>query len=175
MIARCRRVAAGLAGAEQVTALHRVANFSYMNEPVVGDRFLAVGDAVAFVDPIFSGGVHIAMQSGELAAHAIVEAFRDGTFRAARFAPYERRVQRGMAPFFRFIHKYYEPAFLQLFLQPRTTFGIFDAVLRVLSGGAFLGVPWRTRLSLNILFALARANVWVRRCAGLPVESRLEW
>jgi len=175
MIRRCRRVAEGLEGADQVTAVHSEANFSYRNTPVVGNRFVAVGDAIAFVDPIFSGGVHIAMQSGELAARAIDRALADGRLEARRFAAYERRVFRGIGPFVRFIHKYYEPAFLELFLRPKRALGMLDAVLSVLSGGAFLGMRWRTRASLALLFALARVNVWVRRRAGRPVASRLEW
>lgn len=175
MTGRCWRVAKGLVGAERVTPVTSAANFAYVNHPAAGDRFLAVGDAVAFVDPIFSGGVHIAMSSGELAARAITRAFRDGRFRASRFRGYERAVWRGVRPFFRFIHRYYEPAFLELFLKPRNPLGMFDAVLTVLAGGAFHAMPWRTRLGLEALFALARANVWVRRRAGLAVESRLEW
>jgi flavin-dependent dehydrogenase len=175
MVRRCRRVDAGLAGARRVTPVHRTANFAYVNRPTVGDRFLCVGDAIAFVDPIFSSGVFIAMQSGELAAQAILAAFADGRFEARRFAPYERRIQRGLGPFFRFIHKYYEPAFMELFLSPRNYFGMLEAVLSVLSGGAFLGMRRRTRLALALLFGLARVNVWVRRRAGRAVESRLEW
>ena len=175
MIGRCRRVAAQLAGAERVTAIHTQANFAYRNRPVVGDRFVAVGDAIAFVDPIFSGGVHIALQTGELAARAILPALADGRFAAARFSAYEAQVWRGLRPFFTFIHKYYEPAFLELFLQPRERLGMVDAVLSVLSGGSFLGMRWRTRLSLALLFGLARLNLWARRRAGRPVESRLEW
>jgi flavin-dependent dehydrogenase len=175
MVSRCWRVAKGLEGAERVTPVHRAANFAYVNHPAVGDRFVAVGDAIAFVDPIFSGGVHIAMSSGELAARAIAGAFRDGRFEARRFRAYERAVWRGVEPFFRFIRKYYEPAFLELFLKPRNRLGMFDAVLSVLAGGAFGGLPVRTRLSLEALFALVRVNVWLRRRAGLPVESRLEW
>ena len=175
MIRRCRRVAGQLRGAEQVTEIHSEANFAYRNAPVVGDRFLAVGDAIAFVDPIFSGGVHIAMQSGELAARAIDRALADGRFAARRFAAYERRVWGGLRPFFKFIHKYYEPAFLELFLKPKAALGMIDAVLSVLSGGSFLGMRWRTRASLALLFTIARINVWVRRRAGRPVESRLEW
>jgi flavin-dependent dehydrogenase len=175
MIQRCARVAAGLVGAERITPVYPVANFSYVNRPVVGDRFLCVGDTVAFVDPIFSGGVFIAMQSGELAAQAIVAAFRDGRFRARRFAAYERAVHRGLAPFFEMIRKYYEPAFLDLFLRPRNYFGMQDAVLSILAGGFFDRIPWRTRAALSLLFAIARVNVWVRRRAGLPVASRLEW
>ncbi len=175
MVQRCRVVADHLGGAERVTPIHRVANFAYTNRPVVGDRFLTVGDAVAFVDPIFSSGVFIAMRTGELAAQAILPAFADGRFRARRFAAYERRVWRGMAPFFKFIHKYYEPAFLELFLKPRDHFGMVRAVLNVLSGGSFIRMPWRVRGALALLFTLARINTWVRRRAGKPIESRLEW
>jgi flavin-dependent dehydrogenase len=174
MIRRCRPVADGLGRAERTTEVHRVANFSYTNGPLVGDRFLVVGDAIAFVDPIFSSGVHIAMQSGELAAGAVNEAFEDGRFAAARFGPYQRAVERGIQPFFDFINRYYEPAFFEVFLRPKARF-VLEAVLVVLSGGAFLKMGLRTRLSLRVLFAAARMNLWRRRRAGQPVESRLEW
>ena len=174
MIRRCPAVERRLAGAVRETEIHRVANFSYVNGPLVGDRFLAVGDAIAFVDPIFSSGVHIAIQSGELAARAVDAALADGRFTAARFASYQRTVERGLQPFFRFIHKYYEPAFFEVFLRPKSTW-VLEAVLSVLSGGAFMKMGWSTRLALGVLFAAARMNVWARRRTGRPVESRLEW
>jgi len=175
MIARCPAVAAGLTRAERITEVHREANFAYTNRPLVGDRFVAVGDAITFVDPIFSGGVYIALRTGQLAAEAILDAFRAGRFNARRFRPYQRRAERGVAPLFKFIHKYYEPAFFDLFMHPRSFCGMYEAVLNVLSGGSFIRLRWRTRLSLALLFAIARVNVWVRRRAGHPVESRLEW
>ena len=175
MVQRCDAVREHLARAERVTPIHRAANFAYTNAPIVGDRYLCVGDAIAFVDPIFSSGVFIAMRTGELAAAAILAAFADGRFSARRFAGYERRVWRGVAPFFKFINKYYEPAFLELFLQPRNTFGVVTAVLNVLSGGSFIRMPLRVRFALALLFSLTRINTWTRRRAGQPVESRLEW
>jgi flavin-dependent dehydrogenase len=175
MIARSRSVSANLAGAVRITPVHRVANFSYHNSPVVGDRFVAVGDAIAFVDPIFSGGVYIALRTGQLAAAAILQAFRAGDFSARRFAAYERRVHAGLAPLFKFIHKYYEPSFFDLFMHPRNYFGVYEAVLNVLSGGNWVTMPWRVRVALRILYGLGRINTWARRRAGLPVESRLEW
>jgi flavin-dependent dehydrogenase len=175
MVERCHKVRDHLGRAERTTPVYRTANFAYTNAPVVGDRFLAVGDAVAFVDPIFSSGVFIAIRTGELAAEAIVKAFADGRFSARRFAGYERRVWQGVGPFFTFINKYYEPAFMDLFLKPKNILGMVTAVLNVLSGGAFIQRPWRVRASLRLLFALARINTWVRRRHGLPVESRLEW
>ena len=175
MIDSCQAVCEHMQRAERVTPLYRAANFAYTNTPIVGDRFLAVGDAIAFVDPIFSSGVFISMRTAELAADAIRAAFADGRFTARRFADYERRVWRGVAPFFKFIDKYYEPAFLNLFLRPRNNFGMVTAVLNVLSGGSFIRMPWRVRFALSLLFGLARLNTWTRRRAGLPVESRLEW
>jgi hypothetical protein len=142
---------------------------------VVADRFVAVGDAIAFVDPIFSGGVYIALRTGQLAAEAIAGAFAAGAFDRARFTDYERRVRRGLDPLFKFIHKYYEPAFFHLFMQPRSTLGMYVAVLNVLSGGNWIRMPWRVRFSLRVLFGIARVEAWMRRRRGLPVESRLEW
>ena len=175
MIARCPAVAAGLTRAARITEVHREANFAYVNRPLVGDRFVAVGDAITFVDPIFSGGVYIALRTGQLAAESILSAFRAGRFSARHFGSYQRRVERGVAPLFKFMHKYYEPAFFDLLMHPRSVGGIYEAVLNVLSGGSFIRFRWRTRLSLALLFAIARVNVWVRRRSGRSVESRLEW
>ncbi len=175
MIERCHRVREGLLAAERITPVHTAANFSYTVEPVIGDRFLCVGDAAAFVDPIFSAGVFVAMQSAELAAAAILEAFRVSRFEAAHFAGYERTVQKGLKPFFRFIRLYYDPSFLEIFLNPQEIAGMLDAVTGVLAGGAFSSMPLRMRLSLGFFFTAVRVNRWIRRRQGRPVESRLEW
>ena len=175
MVARVPPVAEGLAGAIRTGPVHRAANFAYQSRPVVGDRFVAVGDAIAFVDPIFSAGVYIAMQSAELAADAIGRVFAAGRYEARRLRDYERRVTRGMRPFFRFIHGYYRPPFLEIFLAPRPYLGMLEAVTGVLAGGAFHGMGWRHRLGLEAFFGLTRVNAWVRRLGGRSAESRLEW
>jgi flavin-dependent dehydrogenase len=175
MIGRCHRVRDGLKDAERITPVHSAANFSYRASPVVGDRFLCVGDAVAFVDPIFSSGVFIAMQSAELAAGEILGAFREDRFGAGRFRRYERRFRRGTRPFVRFIRRYYEPAFIEVFLRPKDRAGMLDSVTGVLAGGAFLRMPFRMRLSLALFFGIVGLKRWLRRRRGQPVESRLEW
>ena len=175
MIARVPRVAAGLRAATRVTPVHRAANFAYMNRPIVGDRFVSIGDAVAFIDPIFSAGVYIAMQSAELAVPAIARALRTNRFDTERFRDYERGLAYGIRPFFQFIDRYYEPAFLEIFLRPRSFLGMLDAVTGVLAGAAFHRMPWRMRFSLNVFFTIARINYWIRWLQGRPVESRLEW
>jgi flavin-dependent dehydrogenase len=175
MLRRSKHMPRLLAGAEQITPVRTEANFAYENTPVTGDRFLAVGDAITFVDPIFSGGVYIALRTGQLASEAILDGFKRGRLTARQFAPYQRRAQRGVAPLLKFIHRYYEPAFLDLFMRPQDRFGLYEAVLNVLSGGNWVRTPPRVRLSLALLFALARVKTWAWRHTGRPVESRLEW
>ena len=175
MIARCRGVAENLRDAERITPVQSAANFSYRTEPVVGDRFVCVGDSVVFIDPIFSTGVFVAMQSAELAAAEILRAFRDNRFEVRRFGGYVRRVQRGLRPFTRFINRYYEPAFLEVLLRPRENYGILDSVTGLLAGGAFIRMPFRMRVSLIVFSLAVRINTWRRRWLGLPVESRLTW
>src|SRR5262245_51939813 len=149
MVAASPAVSSGVAGATRVTPVHRVANFSYRTEPVVGDRFIAIGDAVVFVDPVFSTGVYVAMQSAELASEVIVRAFRDGEFRGDRFDAYRRRIEAGTALFFEFIERYYDPAFLDVFFAPRPPATLKGALITVFAGGAFVDQPlWlRARLA----------------------------
>jgi flavin-dependent dehydrogenase len=175
MIGRCSRVAEGLRHARRVTPVRSAANFSYRTSPVAGDRFLCIGDALAFVDPIFSSGVYIALQTGEMAAEEILAAFAENRFEARRFNAYARRVRRGVSPFVRFIRRYYEPAFIEIFLQPRERLAMLDSVTGVLAGGAFLRMRLKMWGSLAVFFAIVRVNRWVRRWRGRPVESRLEW
>lgn len=80
-----------------------------------------------------------------------------------------------MAPLFKFIHKYYEPAFLDMFMHPQDRFGLYAAGLNVLSGGNWVQRPLRVRASLALMFAVARVKTWTWRLAGWPIESRLEW
>src|SRR5207247_3272893 len=137
MVSRCARVAEGLRGARRVTPIRSAANFSYRTQPVAGDRFVCVGDTLAFVDPIFSTGVYIAMQTGEMAAAEILAAFAERRFEARRFHAYLRRVRHGIGPFVRFIRRYYEPAFLEVFLQPRNRLGVLAGVVGALARRVF--------------------------------------
>lgn len=53
---------------------HKVAmqgDYSYYCEKKYGDNFALIGDAAAFLDPIFSSGIYVGMHSAELVADAI--------------------------------------------------------------------------------------------------------
>jgi 2-polyprenyl-6-methoxyphenol hydroxylase-like FAD-dependent oxidoreductase len=175
LIAQCRGLVEALDGAPRITPVHSAANFSYQTEPAVGDRFVCVGDAIAFLDPIFSSGVYLATQSAELSSIEILKAFRENRFAARRFHAYRRAIRRGMQPFQRFIRNFYDPSFTEMFLKPREFAGMVDGVTGVLAGGAFLRMTFRMRLSLEVFFTVVRINRWVRRRRGLATESRFKW
>jgi flavin-dependent dehydrogenase len=169
------RLTQGLGQARRITPVHTAANFSYRIVPMVGDRYLAVGDATGFVDPIFSAGVFIAMHSAELAAEAIIRAFRRQDFSARAFRPYAARLHRGIAPFLAMIQHFYEPAFLDVFFSPNPPKHLYHAVLWVLSGASFDHQPWWLRSRLGLFFTAVRLRQAVRWATGLPVESRWYW
>lgn len=133
------------------------ADYSYLHSQHASDRCLLVGDAGAFLDPIFSTGVLMAVQSGIEAAHALGRAIDAGDFSRRQFADYERTVVARYRHFRRFAVGFYDPAFRDLFFSPSNRFGLYQAVLSVLAGN--WRPHWTTRLRLALFFGL----VWIQR------------
>jgi flavin-dependent dehydrogenase len=172
MIASAPRLAKGLEGAERLTPVHTAANFSYRTTPAVGDRYVAIGDAAGFVDPIFSTGVFLAMHSAEMAAEAIQQAFSAQDFRAQRFRRYQTRLSRCTKPVVAIIRRFYDPAFLDLFFTPQPHPRLYQAVLWVLSGAIISQRPWWVRANLRLFFAIITGRKFYRWTAGLSTASR---
>jgi flavin-dependent dehydrogenase len=127
-------------------------DYSYLATKMAGDRWIAVGDAGSFLDPIFSTGVLLAMQGGLEAAEAIDAGLRAGDLSARRFARYERRVRRRYRYFRRFVVGFYDPYFRRLLFRRSRRLGIYEAVLSALAGN------WRpslgTWLRIQLFFAI---------------------
>lgn len=85
--------------------------FSYRAEYCAEDGLVLVGDAFAFLDPVFSSGVYLAMRSGELAADAVHAALQEGTVAAARFDQYAQRVCHEIEAMRRLVYAFYDRAF----------------------------------------------------------------
>lgn len=141
-----------VANATTVSDARFDADYSYLHSQHAGDRFVLVGDAGAFLDPIFSTGVLLALQSGIEAAEEISDGLRDGDLSAKRFRAYERRLVRRYHHFRRFAVGFYDPSFRDLFFTNSSRLGIYESVLSVLAGN--WRPSWRTRLGLNAFFAL---------------------
>ena len=65
-------------------------DWSYSSRHFVGDGYVLVGDAACFVDPLFSSGVHLAMNSGVLAAAYVTSALADEELKVAAAPVYEQ-------------------------------------------------------------------------------------
>jgi 2-polyprenyl-6-methoxyphenol hydroxylase-like FAD-dependent oxidoreductase len=150
-----------VARARAITTAHFEADYSYLHSCQAGDRFALVGDAGAFLDPIFSTGVLLAMQSGIEAADAIHAGLHSGNLSASNFRAFERRVVRRYQYFRRFAVGFYDPAFRDLFLNPSSRFGLFEAVLSVLAGN------WRPSFGIRSRLWLFFALVAVQRAVPL--------
>ncbi|MBL9190616.1 MAG: tryptophan 7-halogenase [Opitutaceae bacterium] len=86
--------------------------FSYRGEHCAADGLVLVGDAFAFLDPVFSSGVFLALKSGELAADAIHAALATpGPVPAEAFADYGERLCQGIETMRKIVYAFYDPKF----------------------------------------------------------------
>lgn len=152
------------ARARRVSQARFDADYSYLATRMAGDRWVAVGDAAAFLDPIFSTGVLLAMQGGLEAAAAIDAGLRAGNLSPRVFAEYERVVRKRYHHFRRFAVGFYDPAFRELwFTRPKWLKGVYRAVVSVLAGNWRPSPATRARVELFfVLVALRRAYLWIR-------------
>ena len=96
-----------LKNSEQLRPFKSEGDYSYAMSQVCGDGFVLVGDAARFVDPIFSSGVSVAMNSARIAATDIIAAAEAGDFRKQRFTAYETKLRRAVGNWYEFISIYY--------------------------------------------------------------------
>ena len=144
--------------ARRVSPARFDADYSYLATHMAGHRWVAVGDAAAFLDPIFSTGVLLAMQGGLEAAEAIDAGLRAGDLSPRVFAAYERIVRKRYHHFRRFAVGFYDPAFRELwFTRPKRLAGVYRAVVSVLAGN------WRPSPATRIRIAMFFAIVSLRR------------
>jgi flavin-dependent dehydrogenase len=100
-------LAAALRKSERIRPFKAEGDYSYAMKQICGNRFVMIGDAARFVDPIFSSGVSVALTSARLASRDIIAAHEAGDFSADRFATYERIIRNGVRNWYEFISVYY--------------------------------------------------------------------
>jgi len=122
-------------------------NYAYDSKFCRGDRFVMVGDAFAFVDPMFSSGVYLAMNSAFESATA-VDHWLKGEFKVAekQFRRFEKVMIRGPKMFSWFIYRITSPAIRKIFMQPRNVWRMQEALLSILAGDLFRNTPVGPRL-----------------------------
>ncbi len=117
-------------------------NYSYYSRQLVGEKYILVGDAYAFIDPIFSSGVHLALMGGVYAVDVIEASLQKKSSLARLQRRYKRRSSGSLKILSWFIYRMTQPAMRNLFMAPRNVLGIEKAVLSMLAGDVHRKIPF---------------------------------
>lgn len=178
-IAMCPALAERLKEAKLVNKVEATGNFSYVSERNHGQNYMLLGDAYAFIDPVFSSGVLLAMNSGVIGAEAIDTCLRTPAKAAAALKRFDALMKHGPKEFSWFIYRVTNPIMRDFFMYPKNIFRVKEALLSVLAGDIFGKTPiWRSIFMFKVLYYIAniiqpkRAFMgWKRRNFNIrPVE-----
>jgi flavin-dependent dehydrogenase len=145
-IARCPALAERLRDARLVSPVTATGNYSYMAEHASGRNYLLLGDAFAFVDPVFSTGVLLAMQSAFVGADTIETCLDRPREARGALKTFDASTRLGLRTFSWFIYRVMTPALRHLLTHPTQRFRLQPAILSVLAGDIFRGTPLGLRL-----------------------------
>jgi FADH2 O2-dependent halogenase len=129
------KLAEALRSSERIRNFKEEGDYSYAMKQLCGDRFMLIGDAGRFVDPIFSTGVSIALNSSRFAHQDILGALEKNDFSRGSFKTFETTIGRGTKNWYDFIAVYYR-------LNVLFTYFITDSryrldVLKLLQGDVY--------------------------------------
>jgi flavin-dependent dehydrogenase len=163
-------------GAEAVMPAQATGNYSYYSDRMSGPGYLIIGDAFAFIDPVFSSGVYLAMNSAERGLD-VAQAWLTGSKRDYRRAckRFQRDTNKSLSTFSWFIYRFTSPVMRSLMSDnPRNVLQVVQAVISMLAGDVFTNRRVHRRLNffkaiyslfwlLNWREALAARNLRMAR------------
>ncbi|MDT7836755.1 NAD(P)/FAD-dependent oxidoreductase [Aquabacterium sp. OR-4] len=169
-IALCPLLQQRLQGATLIDdRVHATGNYSYSATHCTGDRFLMLGDAFAFIDPVFSSGVYLAMYAAFEGADLVATELDRPAQAAAERARYERMMRHGPREFSWFILRITNPVMRHLFMYPQNPMRVKEALLSLLAGDIFGSTPiWGALRKLKLIYGLMSL-------ARLPRTLRVGW
>ena len=122
---------------------------------------LLVGDAYAFIDPVFSSGVYLAMNSAFAGADAIEACLKDPARAPKALAAFDKVMRKGPKEFSWFIYRVTNPTMRELFMGPRNVLRVKEALMSLLAGDIFGRTPIWPSLYVfkGIYYASSLANL----------------
>jgi len=147
---------ARFSAARRIAPVRTISDYSYVSRQTAGDRWLLVGDAAAFIDPVFSTGVYLGMIGAFRAAQAIDSALGRASFSRREFRGYERWLSRAVGTYRSFVKGFYKPEFVETMMYPSDRLQLRQAVTSLLAGGGVdcFAVTWR----IWVFRAITQAN-----------------
>lgn len=147
-IRMCEPLSQRLTQAALVSDVEVTGNYSYSSDRSHGNRFLLIGDAYAFIDPVFSSGVWLAMNGAVAGTEAADICLRAPERAASALRKFDRTMRRGPREFSWFIYRITNPMLRDLFMRPRNVLRIKEAILSLLAGDVFGTTPIRPALRI---------------------------
>lgn len=141
-------------------AFHITADYAYTREHFAGRRYMLIGDAACFSDPIFSSGVmmatSMALKASDilLAAHAARGYLTERNQRA-----YTKQVKYWLRFVEAMVNNFYEPWGFDILLHPTDKWQMFAAINSMTAGN--FSPPLGIRLRYEIFLILARLNRYI--------------
>lgn len=159
-----------LAQAKAVGDYRIESDYSFSYDNFGQDRCLLTGDAASFIDPVFSSGVYLALESGLLAADSIADfvSTTQSPKNASRlYARYTQSMKAQIGYMRQLIDIYYDNDACEVFMSPRPTLGLPQAINSVLAGSLqpSFAVGWRLWLFRQI------CKLHKRR----PLVAKIDW
>lgn len=138
-------------------------NYSYDSATIGGPGWMLVGDAFAFLDPVFSSGVYLATSGAEQTAAVVDAALRDSSQEMHLQRRLEKRLRKGMRRFAFFIYRFNSPVMQHLFQHPHNFLRVKQGVISMLAGDLFDSrrVLWRLQL-FRLIYAVRAVLTWRR-------------
>jgi flavin-dependent dehydrogenase len=175
-VAASPSVAERMIKAEPVAPLVTTANYSYDSRRYAGDGYILIGDAAAFIDPLFSSGVMMAMSSAAFAADVVHAWLDDRKLGERLMRHYERNMRRGLSSLSWLIYRINTPLLRDIFMTSFDLFNTRNGLLTILAGDFYetsrLMAPLRRlQLVYGCLYLLSKIGA-VLRTSGL-VRHRL--
>ncbi len=155
--------------AEAIGDIQATGNFTYSASKMHGEReqnYLLLGDAYAFIDPVFSSGVQIAMTGAKLAAECVDTILQNPSKRSSALRAYRQQIGSALSTFSWLIHRFNSPVMQKLFMAPGNQFRIKEALISLLAGDLYRNTPIKSRLTMfkfiyYVSFALNFPKAWL--------------
>jgi flavin-dependent dehydrogenase len=148
-------VSARMRDAELASDVMAAGNYSYRARASWGEGYMMIGDAFAFVDPVFSSGVMLAMTGGELGASVAGAWLDDPAAGRSMARRSERQLSRAMDRLSWLIYRINDPVMRAMLMGPQNRFRMRDGLVSILAGNLDVRREYRLpMLAFRIVYYL---------------------